>query len=222
MTLDQWIPAVKGQSLNFDGVPADTGQCVQLVAIYCRDVLKVPVLYGNAIDWFNKYSGSTLEPNFDRHYIQESYPQKGDIVIWGTGVGSPYGHIDVCISDGNAGGFLGFDQNWAGDKTAHQVQHTNQFVLGFLKFKKGAKMTHDQNIELARYYRLLAGESVEEANSHVEDDARHMDADPLYGLALVKQLYNGEWQTLANDATRFRKGVTDVVVNGQKFVPESK
>lgn len=144
MTLDAWIASVTGQALLFDGIEADRAQCVQLVSFYLKDVLNVPVFFANAIDWFQKFDSSPLTPNFTKHAISDGYPKKGDIVIWGAGVGSQFGHIDVCISDGNPGGFLGFDSNWSGNKTAHQVQHDYRFVLGYLRFKgEEMKATYD-------------------------------------------------------------------------------
>lgn len=137
MTLDQWIPTVEGKVLDFDGIPADAGQCIQLVSYYVKDVLNVPVFYANAIDWWEQFDSSPLVSNFTKHPIIEGPPKKGDIVVWGRAVGSIYGHIDICIEDGVNGIFLGFDSNWAKDMTAHKVKHTNylQYILGYLRFK---------------------------------------------------------------------------------------
>jgi hypothetical protein len=62
---------------------------------------------------------------------------------------------------------------------------------------KGKKMTLEQAAQLALYIRLLSFESVEEANSHSEDDVKHMLADPAYAGAIAKAVYEGEWQVPA-------------------------
>lgn len=94
-----------------------------------------------------------------------------------------------------------------------------------LKVVEGGNMTHQQNMDGARTLRLLAGESVAEANTHVENDANHMDADPTYWAGLALQLYNGEWQALAADATKYRQGQVapkTVVIDNINYVPGGK
>jgi hypothetical protein len=59
------------------------------------------------------------------------------------------------------------------------------------------EMTQAQATELALYIRLLAFESVDEANSHSADDVQHILADPAYAGAIAKAVYSGEWQTPA-------------------------
>lgn len=152
MTLDTWIPTVEGKTLDFDGLAQDAGQCVQLVSFYLKDVLGAPVFYTNAIDWWLKFDGSPLVPNFDK---ANGPPKKGDLVIFGAGVGSVFGHIDICIQDGNPGGFLGFDSNWGGNKTAHKVQHNLQYILGNLRPKGGDMPTEAEVRSVFKAYNAV-------------------------------------------------------------------
>lgn len=151
MTLDTWIPTVEGKTLDFDGLAQDAGQCVQLASFYLKDVLGIPVFYANAIDWWLKFDGSPLVPNFDK---ANGPPKKGDLVIFGAGVGSVFGHIDICIQDGNPGGFLGFDSNWGGNKTAHKVQHNLQYILGNLRPKGGDMPTQAEVVSVFKTYNV--------------------------------------------------------------------
>jgi hypothetical protein len=68
---------------------------------------------------------------------------------------------------------------------------------------EGKKMNKDQAAELALYIRLLAFESVDQANSHSEDDVSHMLADPAYAGAIAKAVYSGEWQVPAYKAGHY-------------------
>jgi CHAP domain len=146
LTLAQFIATENGQALDYDGIPADTGQCVQLVAYYCQNVLGVTPPALNAVDWWNDYgSEPSLVNNFDRiAYSPSNLPKKGDIVVFGASnaINSPlYGHIDIAIADGTASGYIGFDSNWGGDynaqgyPVAHQVAHSYMDVLGYLRPK---------------------------------------------------------------------------------------
>ena len=60
-------------------------------------------------------------------------PQKGDIVIWGQGVG-PYGHIAV-FYQGDAMKFTSFDQNWPVGTVCHFQPHNYTGVLGWFRPK---------------------------------------------------------------------------------------
>lgn len=154
MNIPGLIQKYAGQSLSFDGIEANRGQCVQWVEYVLTDKqfgYGLQPFWGNAIDWWNNFPGSNLAKDFDRvTYGGGSYPKAGDIVIWGSGVGSIYGHIDLCTQDGNPGGFVGYDSNWSG-KTVHQVNHNYTAVIGGLRLK-GSNMpiTEDNLYSLIR------------------------------------------------------------------------
>lgn len=133
--LDDYYAANQGKSVLFDGVEADRGQCLQWVELVNRDVYHAPAfLSPGAIDWWNSFGGSPIEPYYDK--ITDGSIKKGDIVVFNTKVGSQFGHIDVALQDGALGDFVGADSNWGGDKTVHQVHHVGiQYVLGALRPK---------------------------------------------------------------------------------------
>lgn len=143
ISLDVWYQNNKGASLSADGVEANRGQCVQAMDFVLNQVFGLPYHYGNAIDWFN--SPGELLNNFRKiNYSPGLYPLKGDFVIFNSGVGSKFGHIDACAADGNPVNYTGYDSNWGGDKTVHAVAHNYAYVVGFLRYN-GGNMKPDPN-----------------------------------------------------------------------------
>jgi hypothetical protein len=135
INLDQFVALYKDQSVLFNTNDKSLrGQCVQLVCFYCIDVVGSSVMWADAKEWWTKFS---LDQWYDKIPYPGNLPKRGDIVVWDGDVpgSAGAGHIDICLQDGSQGSFLGFDSNWNG-KTAHTVQHTYQYVLGFLRPKE--------------------------------------------------------------------------------------
>ena len=147
--VDQLYAKYAGQTLDYDGLAQDAGQCVQWVEYVLTDTqygYGLKPFWGNAIDWWNNYGGSLAA--FDK--ITDGSIKKGDIVIFNQLVGSPYGHIDLAMQDGTTASFLGADSNWNGNKTVHEVQHNgSQYVIGSLRLKGENDMATPAQIDLA-------------------------------------------------------------------------
>lgn len=136
MTLDQFVASRNGQqNISFDGVAANAGQCVQLVAFYVRDVIGKQVIWADAFQWWatNRYP-----EDYDRiPNTPTAVPQRGDIIIWGGSLPNSggAGHIAICLQPyPGTGTFMSFDSNWGG-KYAHQVTHNYSYVVGWLRPK---------------------------------------------------------------------------------------
>ncbi len=126
ISFDSFIKNNDAKPLDFDG--AFQTQCMDLAQFYNRDVIAAPRLYGNAINQWNSYPREA--------YTRTAYkpglaPIKGDIMIWGSGVGQ-FGHIAVFISIAGAG-FMSLDQNWPLGSRCHKQQHNWNGVLGWLR-----------------------------------------------------------------------------------------
>ena len=139
MTLLACYQEYEGLSVDIDGVPADAGQCVQWAELVLNLVYGLPYFFApGAIDWWENTSGSLL--NFDKiPYTPSMQIKAGDFVIYGTGVGSVFGHIDVAAEDGTGTSYIGYDSNWGRDLTVHTVNHNdsyNQYILGILRIKE--------------------------------------------------------------------------------------
>ena len=131
MTFDQFITKYNGKGIDFDG--AFGFQCVDLYRQYVQEVVRVPQSppVPGAKDIWNTY----LPRYFTR--ISNSplnVPQKGDIVIWGTGYG-PWGHVGVFI-EGGVWSFRSFDQNDPIGTRCHIQSHSYRGVLGWLRPNK--------------------------------------------------------------------------------------
>lgn len=103
------------------------GQCVNIIKQYFRDVLSLPVVSGNAIDyWNNPPQGFLKIPK-----TLVNHPQPGDIIIWDTSY-NPVGHIAICnwwrLLD------LGvFEQNNPLGSPCQFGEHTYKNILGWLR-----------------------------------------------------------------------------------------
>lgn len=144
----------KGQTLSYDGIPENAGQCAQLAEYVLTDKqygYGLQPFWGNAIDWWRNYGGSLTA--FDK--VTDGSVKKGDIVIFNENVGSVYGHIDMAMQDGTVDNFVGADSNWAGNKTVHLVNHVGrQYVIGSLRLKGGQEMISLNALNILYRFRL--------------------------------------------------------------------
>lgn len=148
MTLDQCYAKYQGQSVLVPGAQEIyRGQCAQWADLVLNEVYGMPYRWGDDADAINWWlDPGTLLAQFIQ--VPPGVAKKGDFVVWGTGVGSVDGHIDVCMQDGSPSGFKGADTNWAGNKTVHMVQHDYKYVLGYLRPKEGEEMVDDAGARL--------------------------------------------------------------------------
>lgn len=139
MDVDQLFAQYQGQtipaSLVGDSDITDDGQCAVWAILVRTKVYGLPTRYGNAIDWWNSRGNDSQYFDYIS-FVPGTYPKTGDFVVWGTGVGSQFGHIDVCAQDGHSAGFVGFDSNWQDIPTLRQIQHDYGWeILGYIRRK---------------------------------------------------------------------------------------
>lgn len=159
MNYDEFIKAYNGKGFDYDGVSSI--QCVDLIKMYLDKVLNIkPGSWGNAKDYYENFNNLPLKNYFDRIANTPTFvPQKGDIVIWGTGLGNKYGHIAIATGEGNTRQFYSYDLNW-GSKVVHKVLHNYTGFLGVLRAKDQNKINgkqENQNIDFfnAELYNML-------------------------------------------------------------------
>lgn len=141
-SVDQFFADYEGKGIDFDGVYGK--ECVDVVEQYFVDVLGIPAIKGNAIDYWTHYP----QDHFERiENTPTNFPQKSDIVIWNLG---QFGHIAVA-REGDVNKFVSFDQNYPtqgyidnngnfiGTGVAHFQIHNYQGVLGWLRPKQLTK-----------------------------------------------------------------------------------
>ena len=130
MTLDEFIKKYEGKGVDVDGYPADNKyQCVDLYRQYVKEVLgypQSPPVVGAKDIW-----DSYLPEYFKRiENTPTGVPEKGDIVIFGTGLGK-YGHVAIFV-EGTTSRFTSFDQNYPTGSLCHLQGHTYNAVIGWL------------------------------------------------------------------------------------------
>lgn len=132
MNYNEFINTYLGKSFDYDGVAGV--QCVDLAKIYLDKVFGIkPGAWGNAKDYYENFNNLPLKTSFTRIANTASFvPQKGDIVVWGTGLGNKYGHIAIATGEGYTSQFYSHDLNW-GSKTVHKVLHNYKGFLGVLR-----------------------------------------------------------------------------------------
>lgn len=157
MTAQQYIDSIMGKHIDYDG--AYGAQCVDIIKKYFPDVIGIPAIRNNAIDYWTNYPTAS----FTRISNTPSFvPIKGDIMIWGTSVGQ-YGHIAI-VESANVNTFVSTDQNWPYDNgtgVAHRVTHNYSGVLGVLRPNK------DVNFDQAAYDAAQAEQKRQEEAARV-------------------------------------------------------
>ena len=148
MNYNEFINEYNGKSFDYDGKSG--AQCVDLIKMYLNKVFGLtPGAWGNAKDYYENYNNnSVLKANFTRIANTASFvPQKGDIAVWGAGLGNTYGHVAIATGEGNTSEFYSYDLNWNG-KTVHKVQHTYKGFLGVLRPKDQNKIGGEEEMKV--------------------------------------------------------------------------
>ena len=132
MTLDEFIKKYTGVAVDFDGVYGV--QCMDLMHQYMYDVLEIKdgtVLSSpTASQTYTNFRWGNYFKKIDN--TPTGIPLKGDIVFFGTTVGSA-GHVCVFV-DGDMNKFNSFDANWPVGSLPHIQNHNYVGVLGWLRF----------------------------------------------------------------------------------------
>jgi len=128
VTLKEFFDTYNGKTVCFDGYC----QCVALAEHYAQEVLGIPVVWANAIDWFGQ---DAAYENWTAN-TPTNVTDEGAIIVWhadyrvGTGT---YGHIAIVLGPScgypppTATDFYSFDQNWPAGSGAHVVHHTSYY-----------------------------------------------------------------------------------------------
>jgi hypothetical protein len=123
----------QGQSLSYDHVAENIGQCVQPVEIFWQSYLHVSFgVFKYAYLYAKSFGGLTFVTNNPNDPNQ--IPPKGAAIVWASNLPGSLDSGHIAIFWGNnpaAHTFVSIDSNWGG-KTLHQVTHNWQYVLGWL------------------------------------------------------------------------------------------
>lgn len=145
MSFDDFIKKWTNVGIDTDGVFGF--QCMDLMHKYCQEVLGLNDLSILAAPTakdvyltFDKVTGHDLFTKIDN--TPTGVPEKGDIIFWGTGVGSA-GHVAVFVQ-GDTDSFRSFDQNFPTNSLPHIQNHPDyNGVLGWLRIKNALPSTDE-------------------------------------------------------------------------------
>jgi hypothetical protein len=171
MTLQQFFDKWIGKGLDADGVYGN--QCVDLIKQYFVEVIGIPAIRNNAVDyWINypigRFTKIVNTPSF--------IPKAGDIIVWNTSVG-PYGHIAICTTEATVNYFVSVDQNWPVGSIVHAQKHSYSGVLGVLRPNK------DVMFDQAAYDAAIVAENAKKAAAEA---AKKVEADRLAAEAAAE------------------------------------
>lgn len=135
MTFFQFVYQNNNKFIDTDG--AYGAQCMDLMHLYCNQVLGLPLntlSAPTALDAYNNFLSTPQGSQFIQiKNTPWNVPRVGDIVFFGSKIG-PAGH--VCIfNTGNVLNFNSFDQNWPMGSASHLVWHNYYGVIGWLRKK---------------------------------------------------------------------------------------
>ena len=133
MNYNEFIKKYLGKSIDYDGVSGV--QCVDLIKLYLDKVYDIKVgSCGNAKDYFINFDKLPFKNLFEKITNTANFiPAKGDICVWGTGLGNRYGHVAIATGEGNTRYFCSYDLNW-GSKKVKKVSHSYKGFLGVLRY----------------------------------------------------------------------------------------
>lgn len=118
--------------------------------VYCFDLANeysVNLIGGKRFIGMGAYE---IYTNFDNQPGKELYeripntpefvPIKGDIMVWGQGIGQ-WGHVAICTGEGDTTWFESYEQNWTGNNDpVALIKHNYNNVLGVLRPKDQTKI----------------------------------------------------------------------------------
>ena len=145
MTYQDFKKKFLGRGIDFD--KAYKNQCVDVYRQYCQELSfpQSPSVRG-AVNIWDTY----LTKHFERiANTPKGIPDQGDVIIWGTTVGS-YGHCAI-FDNGDVNRFVSLDQNWPfdnGEGVLHEQKHDYKGVLGWLKPKISSEEPQKPVVEI--------------------------------------------------------------------------
>lgn len=137
---DTYFAKWLGRGIDFDGVYGV--QCFDLANHYSVNLVGGKQFLGmGAYEIYTNFDNQPAHELYERiPNTPEFIPQKGDIMVWGTGIGE-YGHVAICNGEGDTTWFNSYDQNWGyANAPVTLIKHSYASVLGVLRPKDQTKI----------------------------------------------------------------------------------
>lgn len=132
MTLSEFITKYDRKIVDYDG--AYGAQCVDLFRQYSKDVLGIKEHTGvvsGAKDLFLDFDNMPL---MRKYFVKTCKPCIGDIVVWKSTKGNPYGHVAIVLADLGKD-LIVFEQDGFTQDGAKLNVRATTGVAGFLRSK---------------------------------------------------------------------------------------
>lgn len=137
---DKYFAERIGVGIDYDGVYGV--MCFDLANDYSVNLIGGKAFVGmSAYEIYTNFNNQPGKELYERiPNTPEFVPQKGDIMVWGTGIGEN-GHVAICNGEGDTTWFNSYDQNWGGkNEPVTLIKHNYNAVLGVLRPKDQTKV----------------------------------------------------------------------------------
>lgn len=136
---DKYFAERIGVGIDYDG---NGVYCFDLANDYSINLIGGKQFWGDgAYEIYTNFDNQPGKELYERiPNTPEFVPIKGDIMVWGQGIGQ-WGHVAICTGEGDTTWFNSYDQNWGGkNEPVTLIKHNYNAVLGVLRPKDQTKV----------------------------------------------------------------------------------
>lgn len=180
---DKYFAERIGVGIDYDG---NGVYCFDLANDYSINLIGGKQFWGNgAYEIYTNFNNQPGKELYERiPNTPEFVPIKGDIMVWGTGIGQ-WGHVAICNGNGDTTWFESYEQNWTGNNDpVALIKHNYNNVLGVLRPKDQSKVLGDKAKVKTEVKVKVEGKT--RKNGDVNGDGRIDVADVVALAAHVK------------------------------------
>lgn len=141
---DKYFAERIGVGIDYDG---NGVYCFDLANDYSINLIGGKQFWGDgAYEIYTNFANQPGKELYERiPNTPEFVPQKGDIMVWGQGIGQ-WGHVAICTGEGDTTWFESYEQNWGGkNEPVELIKHNYNHVLGVLRPKDQTKIWGKSN-----------------------------------------------------------------------------
>lgn len=141
---DKYFAERIGVGIDYDG---NGVYCFDLANDYSINLIGGKQFWGDgAYEIYTNFANQPGKELYERiPNTPEFVPQKGDIMVWGQGIGQ-WGHVAICTGEGDTTWFNSYEQNWGGkNEPVELIKHNYNHVLGVLRPKDQTKIWGKSN-----------------------------------------------------------------------------
>lgn len=203
---DKYFAERLGKAIDYDGYYQNT--CFDLANDYSVNLIGGKAFVGgSAYEIYTNYDNQPAHELYERiPNTPEFVPMKGDIIVWGQGIGQ-WGHVAICNGNGDATWFDSYEQNWRGQhEPVELIRHNYNAVLGVLRPKDVTKIygylvgdvNYDGKIDIEDVVMVTGHINGVKALDEKGEKAADMNYDgviDIMDVAMINNVINGVAQT---------------------------